>query len=187
MPAYLCVYLLNVLRLLLFAKYKTSHQHASVSQRLVCSDNCTGRHTEVADLTQSHFSDTRPTSSSYGPVTQSAGQSSHWSIIFSSHWCSSSSSPYARWRCLLPSRRRLSSSAPPGCHTACPSDASVPAMCPASQHHVVDSAAVMMDTVVGVTRLDEISMAKTRNEPRSADLGAGVLPLGQQIGQCATD
>ena len=44
---------------------------------------------------------------------------------------SSSSSSYARWRCLLPSRRRLSSSAPPGCHTACPSEASGPAKCPA--------------------------------------------------------
>ena len=45
---------------------------------------------------------------------------------------SSSSSSYARCRCLLPSRRRLSSSAPPGYHTACPSEASDPAMCPAS-------------------------------------------------------
>ena len=44
----------------------------------------------------------------------------------------SSSSPYARWRCLLSSRRRLSSSAPPGCHRACPSVASVQAICPAS-------------------------------------------------------
>ena len=42
-------------------------------------------------------------------------------------WLSSSSSSYARWRCLLPSRRRLSS-APPGCHTACPSEALDPAM-----------------------------------------------------------
>ena len=32
-----------------------------------------------------------------------------------------SCSSYARWRCLLSSRKRLSSSAPPGCHRACPS------------------------------------------------------------------
>ena len=38
----------------------------------------------------------------------------------------SSSSSHARWRCLLSSQRRLSSSAPPGCHTACPSVVSVP-------------------------------------------------------------
>ena len=33
---------------------------------------------------------------------------------------SSSLSSYARWTCLLPSWRRLSSSAPRGCHRACP-------------------------------------------------------------------
>ena len=32
-----------------------------------------------------------------------------------------SSSSYARRRCLSPSPKQLSSSAPPGCHTACPS------------------------------------------------------------------
>ena len=52
--------------------------------------------------------------------------------LVQSQYTSSSSSSYARWRCLLPSRRWLSSSAPPGCHTACPSVASDPAMCPAS-------------------------------------------------------
>ena len=31
-------------------------------------------------------------------------------------------SPYARWRCLSTSQKRLSSSAPPDCHRACPSD-----------------------------------------------------------------
>ena len=45
---------------------------------------------------------------------------------------SSSSSLYARRRCLLPTRKRLSSSAPPGCHRACPSVVSVLATCPAS-------------------------------------------------------
>ena len=55
---------------------------------------------------------------------------------------SSSSSSYARRRCLSPSRKRLSSSAPPGCHRACPSVVSVLATCPTSKHHVVGSAAV---------------------------------------------
>ena len=55
---------------------------------------------------------------------------------------SSSSSSYARRRCLLPSRKRLSSSAPPGYHRAAPSVVSVLATCPASEHHVVGSAAV---------------------------------------------
>ena len=55
---------------------------------------------------------------------------------------SSSSSSYARWRCLLPSRRWLSSRAPTGFHRACPSVVWVQATCPTSKHHVVDSAAV---------------------------------------------
>ena len=54
----------------------------------------------------------------------------------------SSSSSYARRRCLSPSRKRLSSSAPPCCHKVCPSVASVLATCPASEHHVAGSAVV---------------------------------------------
>ena len=54
----------------------------------------------------------------------------------------SSSSSYARRRCLSPSRKRLSSSAPPCCHKVCPSVASVLATCPASEQHVAGSAAV---------------------------------------------
>ena len=55
----------------LFVGCLTSHQHASVSQGQICSDNLTCCHTEidVADqtfyLTQSQYADTRPT----GPST----------------------------------------------------------------------------------------------------------------------
>ena len=47
-----------------------------------------------------------------------------------------------RRRCLSPSRKRLPSSAPPGCHRDCPSVVSVLATCPASELDVVGSAAV---------------------------------------------
>ena len=66
----------------------TSQQHASVSQGRICSDNFTCRHTEieVADqtfyLTQSHYSDTGPTSPSADPITPGAWQGSHWSANF---------------------------------------------------------------------------------------------------------
>ena len=66
----------------------TSHQHASVSQGRICSDNFTCCHTEieVADqtfyLTQSQYTDTGPTSPSADPITPGAWQGSHWSANF---------------------------------------------------------------------------------------------------------
>ena len=65
----------------------TPQQNASVSQGRICSDNFTWCHTEkeVADptfhLTQSQYTDTRPTSPSTDPITPGAWQSSHWSAI----------------------------------------------------------------------------------------------------------
>ena len=62
----------------LFVGCLTSQQHASVSQGRICSDNFTCCHTEieVADqtfhLTQSQYTDTRPTSPSANPVTPGA-------------------------------------------------------------------------------------------------------------------
>ena len=66
----------------------TSQQHASVSQRRICSDNFTCCHTEiqVADqtfyLTQSQYTDTGPTSPSADPIPPGAWQGSHWSANF---------------------------------------------------------------------------------------------------------
>ena len=66
----------------------TSHQHASVSQGRICSDNCICCHTEieVADptfyLTQSQYTDTGPTSLSADPITPGAWRGSHWSANF---------------------------------------------------------------------------------------------------------
>ena len=61
----------------------TSQQHANVSEGRICSDNCTCCHTEVADqtfhLTQSQYTDTRPTIPSADPITPGAWQGSHWS------------------------------------------------------------------------------------------------------------
>ena len=71
--------------LLLFVGCLTSQQQASVSQGRICSDNFTCCHTEidVADqtfyLTQSQYTDTRPTSPSADPITPGAWQGSHWS------------------------------------------------------------------------------------------------------------
>ena len=72
----------------LFVGCLTSQQHASVSQGRICSDNFTCCHTEieVADptfyLTQSRYTDTRPTSPSTDPITPVAWQGSHWSANF---------------------------------------------------------------------------------------------------------
>ena len=66
----------------------TSQQQASVSQGRICSDSFTCCHTEieVADqtfyLTQSQYTDTRPTSPSADPITPGAWQGSHWNAIF---------------------------------------------------------------------------------------------------------
>ena len=66
----------------------TSQQQASVSQGRICSDSFTCCHTEieVADpmfyLTQSQYTDTRPTSPSADPITPGAWQGSHWSANF---------------------------------------------------------------------------------------------------------
>ena len=72
----------------LFVGCLTSQQHASVSQRRICSDNCTRCHTEikVADqtfyLTKSQYTDTGPTNSSADPIMPEAWQGSHWSANF---------------------------------------------------------------------------------------------------------
>ena len=72
----------------LFVGCFTSQQHASVSQGRICSDNFTCCHTEieVADqtlyLTQSQYTDTRPTSPSTDPIAPGACQGSHWSANF---------------------------------------------------------------------------------------------------------
>ena len=65
-----------------------SQQHASVSQGRICSDNFTRCHTEIEvagqtfHLTQSQYTDTRPTSPSTDPVTPGTGQGSRWSVNF---------------------------------------------------------------------------------------------------------
>ena len=66
----------------------TSQQHDSVSQGRISSDNCTSCHTgtEVEDqkfyLTQSQYTNTRPTSPSADPTTPGAWQGSRWSARF---------------------------------------------------------------------------------------------------------
>ena len=68
----------------LFVGCLSSQQHASVSQRRICTDNFTCCHTEIeaADqtfhLTQSQYTDTGPTSPSADPITLGAWQGSHW-------------------------------------------------------------------------------------------------------------
>ena len=66
----------------------TSQQHASVSQRQICSDNFACCHTkiEVADqtfhLTQSQYTNTGPTSPRTDPIMPGAWQGSHWRANF---------------------------------------------------------------------------------------------------------
>ena len=75
-------------RVCLFAGYLTSQQHASVSQGPICSDKFMCCHTEIAvtdqtiNLTQSQYTDTRPTSLSIDPITPGVWQGSHWSANF---------------------------------------------------------------------------------------------------------
>ena len=72
----------------LFVGCLTSQQQASVSQGWICSDNFTCCHIEIeaADqtfyLTQSQYTDTRPTSPSADPIVPSAWQGSHWNAHF---------------------------------------------------------------------------------------------------------
>ena len=79
------LFVVVVVVVLLFVGCLTSQQHASVSRRRICSDNCTCRHTVigVADqtfyLTQSQCTDTGLTSPSADPKTPGAWQVSHWS------------------------------------------------------------------------------------------------------------
>ena len=79
--------------MMLFVGCLPSQQHASVSQGRICSDNSTCCHTdtEVADptfyRTQSHYTDTGPTSPRANPTTPGAWQGSH----FLSHWYDSTS------------------------------------------------------------------------------------------------
>ena len=69
-------------KLLLLVACFTSQQHASLSQGRICSDNCTCCHTETEvtnqtfHLTQSQYTNTRPTSRSTDPMTPGAWQSS---------------------------------------------------------------------------------------------------------------
>ena len=63
-------------------------QHASVCQGRICSNKCMCCHfeIEVPDqtfyLTQSQYTDTRPTSPSADPMTSGARQGRHWSAGF---------------------------------------------------------------------------------------------------------
>ena len=63
----------------------TSQQHAGVSQRRICWDNCTCRHaeTEAAGqtfyLTHLQYTDTGPTSPNADLMTPDVWQGSHWS------------------------------------------------------------------------------------------------------------
>ena len=71
-------------RLSFFVGCSTSQKHAGVSQRRICSQNCTSCHTEieVADQTfyLTQYADTRKASSSTDPLTPGARQGSHWSV-----------------------------------------------------------------------------------------------------------
>ena len=75
----------NVTQVCLLVGCLTSQQHASVSQRRICSDNSTCCHTEiqVADqtfhLTQSQYTKSGQTRPSTDPMTPGAWQGSHWS------------------------------------------------------------------------------------------------------------
>ena len=66
----------------------TSQQHASVSQGRISSDNFTCCHTEIEvayqtfHLTQSQYTDTRPTSPKTDPMMPGAWQGSLWSANF---------------------------------------------------------------------------------------------------------
>ena len=72
----------------MFVSYLTSQHHASISQGWFCSDKCKCCHTEnkaayqTCYLTQSQYTDPRPTSPSADPVTADAWQGSHWSINY---------------------------------------------------------------------------------------------------------
>ena len=63
-------------------------QQTSVSQGRISSDDCTCCQTEIEVqdqtfyLTQSQYTDTRPTSPSADPITPGAWQGSHWSANF---------------------------------------------------------------------------------------------------------
>ena len=65
----------------------TSHQHASVSQGRICTDNFTSCHTEIEVVdkifyfTQLQHTDTGPTSPSADPLTPGT-----WQYQFLSHW-----------------------------------------------------------------------------------------------------
>ena len=81
-------FLTSAVLCLLFVGCLTSKQHANVSQGRICTDNFTCCHTEIQVVdqtfqhTQSHCTDTGPTSPSADPVTPGAWQGSHWSANF---------------------------------------------------------------------------------------------------------
>ena len=66
----------------------TSQQHASVSQGRICTGNRTCCHTEIEVahltlcLTQSQYTDTRPTNPCADPITPGAWQGCHWRANF---------------------------------------------------------------------------------------------------------
>ena len=72
----------------LFDGCLTSQQHAGVSRGRICTDTFTCCHTEieVTDqtfyLTQSHYTDTGPTSASADLIMPGSWQGSHWSAKF---------------------------------------------------------------------------------------------------------
>ena len=74
---------LDCLERLIFLLCLTFQQHTSVSQGRICTDRCTCSHTEIkpADqtyyLTQSHYTDTGPTSPNADPTMPGVWQSSH--------------------------------------------------------------------------------------------------------------
>ena len=81
---------------LLFVGCLTSLQRASEFQGQIYSEKsmCCSTYTEVAEkasyLTQSQYTDTRPTSPSADTIMPGAWQGSHWSVKFLSHWCDDS-------------------------------------------------------------------------------------------------
>ena len=71
----------------MFVGCLTSKQHASVSQGRICTNfTCCHTEIEVADqtfyLTQSLYTDIRPTSPSADPIMPGAWKGSHWSASF---------------------------------------------------------------------------------------------------------
>ena len=102
----------------LFVGCLTSQQHASVSQEQICSENCTCYHTEIKvvdqtfHLTQSQYTDTRPTRPSTDPIMPGAWQGSQpTECQFLSHWYDSTPKKSRRKRDLNPGSSALEADA----------------------------------------------------------------------------